>query len=170
MKKPLLLLALLALPMGLLAQDNAAKLALAQETIAAMKADKMFDSMAAQMRQMAASSMTLPADTTPENRQKAEELQGKMMDLTMGMLKGMMAKMGQVYADVYSEAELNAMKAFFTSSEGQSMLAKQPQIMTRIMPLVQEMQREMMPKIQQLVAEAKAAEAAAKTPDAPVAK
>lgn len=168
MKKPLLLLALLALPMGLLAQDNAAKLALAHETIAAMQADKMFDNMAVQMKQMAASSMPLPPDTSPENRQKAQEFQGKLMDLTMEAAKGMIAKLDQIYADVYSEAELKAMKAFFLSPEGQSMIAKQPQIMGHVMPLAQEMQRELMPKIKQLTDEA--TKAAAKTPAMPAAK
>jgi hypothetical protein len=162
MKTSRLLLALLALTTGALAQDNnaAAKLALAHETIAAMHADKMFDGMAAQMKQMAAQSMKLPADTTPEKRKQAEEIQGKIMDLSMDAMKAMVGKMDQVYADVYSEAELKAMKTFFTSPEGQSMLAKQPQIMTHVMPLVQEMQRDLMPKVQQLMEAAKAADAA----------
>jgi len=156
MKTSRLLLALLALTTGALAQDNAAaKLALAHEAIAAMHADKMFDGMAAQMKQMAAQSMNLPADTTPEKRKQAEEVQGKIMDLSMDAAKTMVSKMDQVYADVYSEAELKAMKTFFTSPEGQSMMAKQPQIMAHVMPLVQDMQRDLMPKIQQLVEGAK---------------
>jgi hypothetical protein len=63
--------------------------------------------------------------------------------------------MDGVYADVYTEAELRAMKTFFLSPEGQSMLAKQPQIMAHIMPLVQEMQRNLFPKVQQMVDDAK---------------
>ena len=35
-------------------------------------------------------------------------------------------------------------------------MAKQPQIMGRIMPLMQEMQRDLLPKIKQLVEESKA--------------
>ena len=41
------LFAMLALTTGVFAQDNAAKLGLAREAIAAMHADKMFDGMAA---------------------------------------------------------------------------------------------------------------------------
>lgn len=164
--------ALVALTARLLAQDtnaaapaDSAKLALARETIAAMHADKMFDGMVAQMKQMAASSASaaMPANATPEQRKAAEELQGKIMDLSMAAAKNLVGKMDQIYADVYSEAELKAMNAFFLSSEGQSMLAKQPQIMAHIMPLVQQMQRDLMPKVQQLVAQAKAAEAQAAT-------
>jgi hypothetical protein len=166
MKTTRLLPVLLALATGAFAQENPVKLALAHEVIAAMNADKMFDGMAAQMKQMTSQMTTPPADATPEQRKKAEELQAKIMDLTMSAAKGMVAKMDQVYADVYSEAELKAMKAFFTSPEGQSMLAKQPQIMAHIMPLVQEMQRDLMPKVQQLVEDSKAAQPSPLSPPA----
>jgi hypothetical protein len=116
--------------------------------------------------------MPLPADTTPEKRKQAEELQGKIMDLSMNAAKAMIGKMDQVYADVFSEAELKAITAFYNSPEGQSMVAKQPQILTHIMPLVQDMQRELMPKIKQLVDEAQAAAKAApaKPAETPAAK
>ena len=168
MKFVRLFLAMLPVATGVFAQDNAARLALARETIAAMHADKMFDGMAAQMKQMASQMAPVGPETTPEQRKKSEELQGKIMDLSMEAAKGMIAKMDQIYADVYSEAELVAMKAFFTSPEGQSMMAKQPQIMSHLMPLVQQMQRDLMPKIQQLVESSKAGEA--KAPEAPAAK
>lgn len=157
MKSPRFLLALLALAPAALAQADAAKLALARDTIAAMQVDKMFDGMAVQMKQMAAQMAQVPTEATAEQRATAEALQGKIMDLVMASTKGTIAKMDQIYADVYSEAELKAMKTFFTSPEGRSMQAKQPQIMAKSMPLVQEMQRELMPKMQQLIAEAKAA-------------
>ena len=164
MKKTKLLLALLALTTGALAQDknaaapaDAAKQALAREVIAAMHADKMFDGMAAQMKQMASQMGGMPAAVTPEQRQKFEELQGKILDLTMASSKDILLMMDVVYADVYSEEELLAMKALFSSPAGQSMLAKQPQIMAKVMPLMQEMQRDLFPKIKQLVDESKAA-------------
>jgi hypothetical protein len=157
MKSPRFLLALLALAPAAFAQADAAKLALAHDTIAAMQVEKMFDGMAVQMKQMAAQMAQIPTDATAEQRAAAEVLQGKIMDLVMASAKSTIAKMDQIYADVYSEAELKAMSTFFSSPEGRSMQAKQPQIMAKSMPLVQEMQRDLMPKIQQLVAEAKAA-------------
>ena len=148
--------ALLALTTGAFAQDNnSARLALAHEAIAAMHADKMFDSLAPQMKQMATQMAPLPANLSPEQHQLVEAMQGKIMDMSMEAAKGMVAQMDQVYADVYSEAELKAMVAFFHSPEGQSMLAKQPQVMQHVMPLVQSMQRDLMPKIQQLAVETK---------------
>lgn len=154
MKNTRLILVLLALATGAFAQENPAKLTLAREVIAAMKADQMFNGLAAQMKQLGSQMSSLPADATAEQRQKAEELQGRMMDLTVDMMKGMMAKMDRIYADVYSEAELQAMKAFFLSPAGQSMLDKQPQMMAKVIPLTQEMQQEFMPKMQALIKEA----------------
>ncbi|HTL67188.1 MAG TPA: DUF2059 domain-containing protein [Lacunisphaera sp.] len=156
MKRYLLLLAGLAVATAASADDHATRLALARETIAAMHADKMFDAMAGQMKQMAGQLSPLPASATPEQRKKFEEIQAKALDLSMGSIKSLMAKMDEVYANVYSEAELRAMKAFFVSPEGQSMLAKQPQVMAQVMPLVQEMQRDLLPKMKQLAEDAKA--------------
>ena len=157
MKKSFLLIAVLALSPAAFAQDNAAKLALAREAISAMQADKMFDGLAAQMKQMAAQQSQIPASATPEQRQKVEALQEKIMDLSMNEARTLITKMDAIYASVYSEAELKAMIAFFKSAEGQSMMAKQPQIMAQMMPLIQQMQRDIAPKMQKLIEEAKAA-------------
>jgi hypothetical protein len=157
MKITRLLLLLVAFATGAAAQQDPAKLALAREVIAAMHADRMFDAMAAQMKQMYAQMVPVAPTATPAQHQKAEELQAKIMDLTMTAAKGLVGKMDQVYAEVYSEAELNAMKTFFASPEGQSMLAKQPQIMARVMPMAQEMQRDLGPKVQKLIDDSRAA-------------
>ncbi len=167
MKITRLLALLAALATGTLAQTTStdpAKLVLAREVIAVMKADKMFDAMAAQMKQSAMQITAVPANATPEQRAKATALQGKIFDLSMAAAKGMIAKMDQIYADVYTEAELHAMKTFFSSPEGQSMLAKQPQIMQHVMPLVQEMQRTLIPQVQKLVEDAKTAEVSLPAP------
>lgn len=170
MKKIPFLLALLALALGARADDNAAKLALAREAVAAIQADKMLDGMAVQMKQMAAQYAHMDPATSPEARQKADALQAKILDLSMNEAKALMSKMDGIYASVYSEAELKAMVSFFKSPEGQSMLAKQPQVMAQVMPLISQMQQSLMPKIQQLVQESKAADAAPVAAPAPVAK
>lgn len=154
MKKYLLLTALAACVLPGVAQDNSAKLALAREAIAATQIDKMFDSMAGSFKQMAAQQVQLPASASPEEQKKFAEYMDKVVDLSMQEAKAMISQMDAIYADVYSEAELKAMVAFFKSPEGQSMIAKQPQVMAKVMPLAQEMQRNLMPKILKLAEEA----------------
>ncbi len=167
MKKILLLLAF-AFITGVRAQTpapapapDAAKLALARETIKAMQADKMIDGMSANLSRIINQIAAAPANASPEQRAKAEVLSKRLMELSLESVKDMVTKMDAVYAEIYTEAELKAVYAFFVSAEGQSMIAKQPLVMQRVMPLVQSMQRELLPKIQKLVEEAKAEEAAA---------
>lgn len=175
MKPVNILLALLVLTTGLRAQDNTpksddaapgvvsvepAKLALAREVIAATQADKMLDGIAAQMKQVAAQMTRLPPNATAEQKQQITEFQEQTMDMLMESVKKLLPRMDRVFAESYTEAELRAILAFYTSPEGRSMLAKQPQILARLMPEIQEMNRELMARIRSLVADKKAALAA----------
>ena len=160
MKKTTLFLGLLAFTTGAFAEESPAKLALAREVISALQADKMIDGMMGQLKQMAAQTSNVPASATPEQRAKAEKLQTEIMELSMNSAKKLIGQMDQLYADIYSDADLQAMKAFFTSPEGRSMISKQPQLMQRMMPMMQQMQQELQPQIQSLVAASKAADAA----------
>ena len=160
-----LLAALLTLASAARAQDNAAKLGLAREVITAMHADRMVEGMMAQMKKMQASS--IPPDATPEQRAQTEKMQADLAQLSTDAAKKMISQMDQVYAEVYSETELTAMKTFFSSPEGQSMLAKQPQIVQRIMPLMQQMQQELGPKIQALSTAARPPQTPPAPPTAP---
>src|SRR5688500_4499368 len=145
MKKTALLLSLVAFSTGLFAEESPAKLALARDVISALQADKMIDGMLAQMKQMAMQSTTVPADASPEQKAKAEKLQNDIMELTMNAAKKMITQMDQAYAEVYSEGDLKAMKAFFTSTEGQSMISKQPQARRKRQTVLQKMQQEVAP-------------------------
>jgi hypothetical protein len=160
MKKSLLTLILIAATAGLLAEEaappSAAKLALAREVIATLQADKMIDGMMGQMKAMANQSAPIAPDATPEQRAQAEKLQGDILAMSMTAAKKMVAEMDQLYAEVYTDGELQAMKSFFSSPEGRSMMAKQPQLMQRLMPLMQKMQQDLVPQIQALMAASKA--------------
>ena len=171
MKNTSLILLCLALASSLGAAEPS-QLALAGKVIKATQFDKIFDQMGNQMQQMAAQSMNLSSpDMTPAQKEAATKSMGEVMKLSMDAAKEMLAQVDVIYAEVYSEPELKAMLAFFESPEGKSMLQKQPQIMQRMMPLVQGMQKDLMPKIQHIVqkaqAEAASAAAPAPTPAAP---
>jgi hypothetical protein len=168
---PCLALCLLVIP--LLKADvptdapEPANIDLAHQVIKAMHADRMFDQMSAQMQQMAAQSINLnSANLTPQQKALAQKMSSQIMALSMEAAKGLLSKMDVIYAEVYSESELKAMKAFFESREGMSMLQKQPQIMQKLMPYVQTMQRDLGPKIQAIIQDARA-EARAQATAAP---
>jgi uncharacterized protein len=136
-----------------------ANIDLAHQVIKAMHADRMFDQMAAQMQQMAAQSINLnSANLTPQQKALAEKMTAQITALSMDAAKGLLGKMDLIYAQVYSGAELKAMKAFFESPEGMSMIQKQPQIMQKLMPYAQAMQKDLGPKIQKIIQDARSEE------------
>ena len=173
MKKLLLLLALAASAVGAAAQEAApdpAKLALAHEAIAAMQMDKAINSMGTQIQQLAKQQLHLPATATPEQQKRADDYMAKVAELTLAEIQSLVTKMDAVYAEIYTDAELKAIITFFKSPEGASMQSKQPLILARVMPITQEMQRTLMPKLQQLTQEYQAANTpapAATPPPAP---
>ena len=148
-----------------------AQIALARQVIKASQFDHVFDQMGAQMQQMAMQSISMGSpNQTAAQKEVVTKMMGEVIALATESTKSLLANVDVIYAEVYSEAELKAMLGFFNSSEGQSMLNKQPQIMQRLTPFVRSMQQELMPKIQLIVGKAKAAEAAASeasTPNAP---
>jgi len=149
-------------------KPDARKLALAHDTIRAMQAEKGIEAMGTRIKQMALQMSGLaPAAATPEQKAQAERIQSRITDLSTEALNGLLGKMDELYAEGYSEAELQATKTFFSSPEGKALLSKQPQLMQRFGPLVQQMQREIMPKIQAIVAEEKAAQEKAAAAAAP---
>ncbi|HMD62082.1 MAG TPA: DUF2059 domain-containing protein [Opitutaceae bacterium] len=162
MKRICPLVLCLALIPRLAAQEPApapdpAQVELARQVIKSMHADRMIDQISAQMQSMAAQALNLnSAKMTPEQKAAAAKVSSQVMALSLDSAKGMLDKLDVVYAEVYSPAELKAMKAFFDSPEGVSMLQKQPQIMQKLMPYVTSMQRDLIPKIQKITEEARA--------------
>lgn len=171
MKKFILLLPLLCLSITApLVAAEIAQIELARKVIKATQFDRLFDQMGAQMQQAAAQAIDVSNPSqTPAQREAALKVMNEVSKISMDAAKGIMGKVDVIYAEVYSAAELNAMLAFFDSPEGKSMLDKQPQVMQRMMPLIQEMQQDIAPKIRDLVqkAKAEAADAAASAPPSP---
>ncbi len=130
-----------------------ARTALAHEVIKAMQADRMFEGMTNQIKQMVAQQTAtyLTATATDEQKAKVALVQSQADALAGAAVQQVKASMDGIYAELFTEAELQGIKTFFLSPEGQSMLAKQPQLMQRLMPVVQRMQGELMPKIGELV-------------------
>lgn len=60
-----------------------------------------------------------------------------------------------IYADVYTEAELDGLIAFYQSPVGQAFIEKQPLIMQQSQPLTQELAMQFVPKIQLLITDFK---------------
>jgi len=152
MKKLLSLLTVLACAItnAVAEEASAAKLALARDAIAAMQVDKILQSMTDQINEVAAQQVQLPETATSEQRQQFDVFMAKVTALARNEVGAVFGKLDAIYANVYTEAELKAIVGFFNSPEGKSVLAKQPEVMSQLMPLMQEMQESLMPKLQKL--------------------
>lgn len=135
------------------ADHHGDKLKLAREVIELMDADAMIDGMTEQMKSM----MQNMAAQQGNSSEQRNALQDRIVEISMEAAREMIKEFDKLYADVYTMEELAGMKEFFGSSVGRSMLQKQPELMGRIMPMVQQMQQGMAPKIQAAIAEIKQA-------------
>lgn len=116
--------------------------------------DSQTDKMMDQMFKMAVANF--PSDAPPEVRAKLEEMQTKVFALISERMSWQKMKPVYVklYAEVYTDEELDGMIAFFSSPAGRSMTAKSPILMQRSMQVVQSLMAEVLPEIKRITAEA----------------
>ncbi len=121
--------------------DQASKQAKVKELFAAMHMDHNLDRMKASMEQqvhMTAESVSGSGPLTPA-KQKLKQ------NYINGAMNAVNASFGwtvlepeyvKLYAESYTDAELDGMLAFYKSPAGQAMLAKTPQILAGVMEIV----------------------------------
>ncbi|MBK8478574.1 MAG: DUF2059 domain-containing protein [Opitutaceae bacterium] len=126
-----------------------AQVALARDVVKAMGADRQIEGMNNQLKQMATSqsAMLAPTGATEEQKAAAAKVQGSIQDLAAEATKNMTLALDTAFAEVFTTEELAAIKAFFTSPEGQSFKAKQQQLSMRLSPKMQQLNEELRQKI-----------------------
>ncbi len=128
------------------------RLKLAREVIEATQVSKMLDGISTQMQQILAQQLESNTKDLPEEkRANLENAQKEIVELFMEQTKWMFNKMDTIYAEVFTEKELLAIKNFYESAEGRSMIEKQPQLMQHMMPLAMEMQQNLAPKMEAIM-------------------
>ena len=125
-------LALAAAPvaaMGGEAAPDQAKLALAKRYIEVMKVDIALDALMASLGPVSARGVIRNLELPPDSR-KADLLEtafGEVMAETVAVLMPRyVEQMSKVYAQTYTQAELEGLIAFYSSPLGQSVLEKTP--------------------------------------------
>jgi uncharacterized protein len=102
-----------------------------------------------------------------KNREAAIRVQQKSFDLVMAEFswKKFQNDFVKVYAEVFTEKELQAMVKFYRSELGQTIVKKMPLLQQKLMPIIQKKVMQLMPKlkkeIDKMVAEEKAKAAGA---------
>src|SRR5450755_2999731 len=128
--------------------DEASKSAKAEELLQLTQGDQMVKMMEPMMKGMVAQ---FDKDISAEQRAKVGEMQGKMMELiAVGISKAKPALV-KVYADTYTEEEIDGILAFYKSPTGKALLQKMPEVMQRLMPVMMRMMGDLQPEIKTMM-------------------
>jgi len=134
-----------------LASSNAASSAIIDELFKVMQIEKsmgMIDMQIHEASKRMAESMRITEAQKPIFDRFIVRYTALMKDeMSWGKLKGPIA---QVYADVYTDAEMKDIIKFYKSPVGQKVLAKMPELMNASIQVAQNSMKNIMPKIIQL--------------------
>ena len=128
--------------------DEATKSAKAEELLQLTQTDQMMK-MLEPMKGIVAAQMN-KTDMSAEQREKAVEMQEKMMALVADRLKKATPALVKVYTDTYTEEELDGILAFYKSPAGKAMLQKMPQVIQRSMPVMMQLMGDLQPEIRKM--------------------
>ncbi len=150
----------LALAFSLQAQAAPASQASVEKTLDLMHAEQSVEAIwgpvEANMRQTIAKSHgETPA--TPEQQAAEDRVIQRAMDLmhqemNWGKMKPQYVKM---YADTFTQEEIDGLNAFYSSPAGQAYLAKMPLLMQHSMQLMQVQMQTLMPRMMQIMQDAR---------------
>jgi uncharacterized protein len=149
----------IVLALGVLpaAAQDASRLAMAEELMKAMNLSKQFDQimdMAQQIGLAQIDQMKKSAGMAGE-LPKETELKNKMFGLVREMLAydKIKDKFAAIYAETFTEEEMKGIIVFYQSPAGQSLLAKQPELVKKSTEMSMKMMQEIMPKLMQIIKE-----------------
>jgi hypothetical protein len=146
---------LLCLPLTARA-DDATKRAKVQEMLDLLHLDRTLDQLMNIMKQqaIAASNAKLNQEhASGEQKARADAFQSKLFDFIQSNLswKAMEPDYVKLYAENFTEEEIDAMTAFYKSPAGVSMIAKTPELTRQSTALAQKKMLDLLPQIQQMI-------------------
>jgi hypothetical protein len=162
MKKRILSISILA-ALGVPAfGQTSPKEAKIEKLMSSMNIDKQVNTVFTQMRSMISSQW--PATATGEQKARSKELQDKIFDLMQSRMswENMRPQYVKLYSDTFTDEEIEGLAAFYESPAGKAMLEKMPVLMAKSMSMAQDLMKEIMPQIQQMMKDAPPPKDAAK--------
>ena len=141
---------LLAIPF-LLHADDASKRTKAEQLLTAMKSDALSRQMIEQFRTTMMNRMGT-ADAPAPMKPLMEQYRQKMIDLVADHLQWsrLKPKIVTIYAESFTEEELNGILAFYASPAGHALVDKMPGLVTKSMEISQKEMETLQPEIQRL--------------------
>jgi hypothetical protein len=147
--------------------DEASKRAKVEELVSVMHMDRMMNQMLEAIKGQTEQAMQQPgADSmTPEQKKIETDYQAKALQIVIDSMgwKAMEPEFVTLYAQNFTEEEIDGMVTFYKSPTGQAVLNKMPQLMSSAMQLAQSRMVDIQPKMKALM-EDRAKQMAAATP------
>ena len=142
--------------------EEARNRALAEELLDAMEMQKTIEKSFEMVKQMIPAQMKQMGVSENASSDKAQEATQETMDLIMKEMSWDKLKDDyiSIYAETFTEEELEGLVAFYKSPIGRKFIEKQPELMKRAMEVSQRQMMDIMPKVRKLVEEMKEQEAA----------
>jgi hypothetical protein len=136
--------------------DEASKRTKVEELVSVMHMDRMMNQMMEAVKgQTSQMMLRLPgADSlTPEQQKIMTDFQAKALQIVIDSMgwKSMEPQFVTLYAQNFTEDEIDGMLAFYKSPTGQSVLNKMPQLTTSAMQLTQSRMVDVQPKLKALM-------------------
>lgn len=140
-------------PISLCAQsDYAERLAVAKEYVEISLEDMDLKKIVQQMWLPIA--QQVEADRgSPLNSLKLEKLDTLYQDTFYDKMYDLLSQQDKIAADIFSLEELTALRDFYLTSEGRSVMRKMPDLIAAQQPLIMEMVQTTIPKIMPLIVE-----------------
>jgi hypothetical protein len=134
--------------------DESSKNAKIEQMLELTHVDRMITQMLPQIQAMVSAQMA-KTDLPPDARQRAEEVEQKIMAIVADRMSWEKARPAyiKIYAETFSESDIDGILAFYKSPAGQAMLEKMPQLMRKSMDVSQQLMGDVMPQIQQMMTE-----------------
>ena len=145
--------------------NTKATLSDAQDVINKMHFEDMLSKSLEQQKQMVAKMTGQMAGKagarTPEEKAEFSAFQSKLMETMWAEMKPdeVKADMARAYSELFSKEELQGMSDFYSTSTGQALIAKQPEVQQKLMETMMPRMMKAMPKVQEMAKEYAAAHA-----------
>jgi hypothetical protein len=137
--------------------EDTQRRALAEELLGLMDIQKNIEKSYEMVKQMVPAQLKQMGVSEETLRDKAKVEMQKMMDLIMNEMSWDKLKDDyiSIYAETFTEEELEGVVEFYKSPIGRKFIEKQPELLRRSMQISQKQMGKLMPKIQKLTQEMK---------------
>lgn len=137
--------------------DEASKNTKIEELLKLTNGEKLMTQMFDQLKTAEMAQLSKMEASAPD-RERAQQMQQKILQLLQNTLswEKMKPMLVKIYAETFTDQEIDGILDFYRSPAGQAMLEKMPALMQRSIAMGQQMVAEVTPQIQKMVEEMKA--------------